>query len=58
LTGYGYLFFECELVRVLDDFAASSLIIGRIVGVHVRPEAMRQIDADDHEMIVETPLLA
>ncbi len=36
----------------------SSLIIGRIVGVHVRPEAMRQSDADDQEMIFETPLLA
>lgn len=53
-----YLYFECELVRILDAFGANSLIIGRIVGAHVRPDALRHSDVDDQEALFETPLLA
>jgi flavin reductase (DIM6/NTAB) family NADH-FMN oxidoreductase RutF len=54
----GYLYFECELDRVLDDLGANSLIIGRIVAAHARAEALRHADVSDQEMIFETPLLA
>ena len=58
LLSDGYLFLECELVQVVDGFGANSLIIGRIVAAHARPDALRESDSDDQEMIFETPLLA
>lgn len=54
----GYLFFECELVEIIDAFGANSLIIGRIVAAHARADAIRESDADDQELIFGTPLLA
>ena len=53
-----YLFFECELVRILDEFGANSLIVGRIVAAHARSDALRHSDTDDQQLILESPLLA
>lgn len=36
-----YLFLECELHDVIDGFGDDSLIAGRIVAAHARPEALR-----------------
>jgi flavin reductase (DIM6/NTAB) family NADH-FMN oxidoreductase RutF len=57
LLADGYLFFECELVRVIDGFGANSLMVGRIVAAHVRPDALRHFDVDDQDLIFHRPLL-
>lgn len=53
-----YLFLECELDRTVDDLDGGSLIIGRVVAVHVREEALRVFDGNDQELVHEMPLLA
>jgi len=54
----GYLFFECELLRIVDDFGVNSLIAGRIVAAHAHPAALRRADRDDAEILVDVPQLA
>lgn len=54
----GYLFLECVLDRVVDDFGDNSLIAGRVVAAHVRPDYLRDSDKDDQDLIHEFPLLA
>jgi len=54
----GYLFLECALERVVDDFGDNSLIAGRIVAAHIRPDYLRVSDKDDQDLIHEFPLLA
>lgn len=53
----GYLFFECELDRIIDGFGNHSLIVGRIVAAHARPEALRSSDGDDQDLLYNAPLL-
>jgi len=53
-----YLFFECELDRIIDGFDINSLIAGRIVAAYVAPDSLRQSDKDDNELLAESPLLA
>lgn len=53
-----YLFLECELDRIVDNFADNSLIAGRIVAAHVAPSALRANDRDDQTLIFNSPLLA
>ena len=57
LLADGYLFFECELARIIDGFGANSLMIGRIVAAHARPDALRHLDVDDQVLIFHRPLL-
>ncbi|NNE00121.1 MAG: flavin reductase [Pirellulaceae bacterium] len=52
------LFFECQLDRIVDGFAANSLIAGKIVAAHVLPAALRGEDIDDQDVIAASPLLA
>ena len=52
------LFFECELDRIVDGFAANSLIVGRIVRALIKSSAKRSVDVDDQEVIDAAPLLA
>lgn len=54
----GYLFLECELVQIVDGFDVNSLIAGRIVAAHAQPEALRRIDRDDAEILLDVPQLA
>jgi flavin reductase (DIM6/NTAB) family NADH-FMN oxidoreductase RutF len=54
----GYLFFECELDRVIDGFGEHGLIVGRIVAAHARHSVLRDEEVDDQELIYEMPLLA
>lgn len=49
-----YLFLACELDRVVDGFGESSLVAGRVVGAHVRAEALRSSEAEDQEVLAAT----
>ncbi len=52
------LFFECQLDRIVDGFGVNSLIAGKIVAAHIRPESLRRNDVDDQDTIAASPLLA
>lgn len=53
-----YLVLECELDRIVDDFAENSLIAGRVVAAQVAAEALRANDRDDQDVLLDCPLLA
>ncbi len=53
-----YLFFECELDRVIDDFDMNSLIAGRIVAAYAAGDSLRQDDWNDNDLLAQAPLLA
>ena len=53
-----YLFLECVLDRIIDDFGENSLIAGRIVATHASEDYLRASDRDDNDLIQESPLLA
>ena len=52
-----YLYLECEVDRIIDDFGVNSLICGHVVAAHAATEAIRREDRDDQETIAEAPLL-
>ncbi|AHY47785.1 Flavin reductase like domain [Rubrobacter radiotolerans] len=55
----GYLFLECVLDRIIDDFGEDdALIVGRIVAARARPDYLRASDGDDGDLIHAAPLLA
>jgi flavin reductase (DIM6/NTAB) family NADH-FMN oxidoreductase RutF len=53
-----YLFLECVLDRISDDFGENSLIVGRIVAAHVREDYLRASERDEQDLIHSSPLLA
>ena len=53
----GYLYLECVLDRIVDDFGPNSLIVGRILAARVAEDALRESDGDDTAMIRDNPLL-
>ena len=53
-----YLFLECALDRMIDDFGEDSLICGRILATHVHEDYLRVSERDDQDLIQESPLLA
>jgi flavin reductase (DIM6/NTAB) family NADH-FMN oxidoreductase RutF len=53
----GYLYLECELDRIVDDFGLNSLIVGRIVAARVAEDALRESDGDDVGRSRDSPLL-
>ncbi len=53
-----YLNLECELQQIIDGFDENSLIAGRIIAVHVSESALRLEDLDDHDLLLQNPLLA
>ncbi len=53
-----YFYLECELDRIVDDFGSNSLIAGRVIAAHARPEALIVSDRDPAEHLGEAPLLA
>ena len=53
-----YLFLECELDRIVDDFDINSLIAGRIVAAYAASDSLRQEDLDDNELLAKAPMLA
>ena len=52
------LFLECQLERMVDGFGDNSLIAGRVVAAYARPEALRGVDRDDGELLLDVPQLA
>ncbi len=58
LVADSYLYFECKLDRIIDDFGVNSLIIGKIVTTHVDEAALRSAEQDDQEVIFNRPLLS
>lgn len=42
-----YLFLECQLTRVIDDFGDNSLVAGRVVAAHVDRAALRASERED-----------
>ncbi len=54
----GYLFLECRLAQIYDDFGVNSLITGEIVAARVAADALRASDLDDQDLIREAPLLS
>ena len=53
-----YLFLECSLHTVLDDFDGYSLIIGKVVAAAANNNALRHQEIDDNDHIYQFPLLA
>lgn len=53
-----YLFLECVLDRIVDDFGENSLIAGRVVAAHVSEDYLRISERDDNDLIHEYPLIA
>ncbi len=53
-----YLFFECELDRIVDGFGENSLVVGRIVEAAVAEDSLRRLDRDGQDLIRDAPLLA
>ncbi len=54
----GYIFFECEVFKVIDGFGINSLITGRIIAAHIHKDALRVSELDDQELIHNAPMLA
>ena len=54
----GYLFLECRLKQIYDDFDINSLITGDIVAAHVAADALRSTDEDDQDVIRRAPLMS
>ena len=54
----GYLFLDCEHQQTVDGLGENSLIIGKIVGARIAPDAVRNSDQDDQDLLREPPLLA
>ncbi len=54
----GYLFLECEIVQIVDGFDANSLIAGRVVAAYAQPKALRRLDRDDAEILLDVPQIA
>lgn len=57
LAAGGYLYLECELEGVWDDFGRNSLIAGRIVAARVAEDAVRRPERDDADTVAGSPLL-
>ncbi|QIN84706.1 flavin reductase [Rubrobacter tropicus] len=53
-----YLYLECALDRVVDDFGENSLICGRILAAHIHQDYLRVSERDDGDLIHASPLLA
>ncbi len=53
-----YLYFECELDRIIDGFDINSLIASRIIAAYVATDSLRQSDKDDGGLLADAPLLA
>ena len=54
----GYLFLECTLHEIYDDFGENSLITGCILSARIASDALRIADGDDQQLLQQAPLLA
>jgi flavin reductase (DIM6/NTAB) family NADH-FMN oxidoreductase RutF len=53
-----YLYLECSLDRIIDEFGDNSLIAAKIIAAHVNQDALRTSVKDDDDLIRDAPLLA
>ncbi|MFZ1643731.1 MAG: flavin reductase [Candidatus Contendobacter sp.] len=53
-----HLYLECRLDRALDDLDGNSLLVGKVVAVHVHTDALRCEEREDNELVRDDPLLA
>ena len=53
-----YLYLECTLHSMVDDFDGYSLIIGKVVAAAAHEDALRKQEIDDSDQIFQFPLLA
>ena len=53
-----YLYLECSLHSILDDFDGYSLIIGKVVAAAAHEDALRKQEIDESDQIFQFPLLA
>lgn len=53
-----YVYLECELDRVVDDFGACSLVAGRVVAALVHRDARLTTERDPQDVILENPILS
>lgn len=53
-----YLFLECELFKIIDDFDEHSFITGKVKTAFVHKDYLRVSERDEQEQINENPLLA
>ena len=53
-----YLFFECRYLKTIDGFGDHSLICGEITGAYVDQSYKRVSEADEQEMMANSPLLS
>ena len=52
-----YLFLECTLHKIVDDFGQHSLIAGEIVAAYIDENYLRSFEKDDQTMIYKWPML-
>lgn len=52
-----YLFFECKMIQIIDDFGENSLILGKIIAAQAQKQYLRSASRDDSDLIFEHPLL-
>lgn len=53
-----YLYLECSLHSIGDDFDGYSLIIGKVVAAAAHEDALRKQEIDESDQIFQFPLLA
>jgi flavin reductase (DIM6/NTAB) family NADH-FMN oxidoreductase RutF len=58
LVDGAYMYLECELDRIVDDFGVNSLIVGRIVAARVAQDSERMDELEDQALVHDSPLLA
>ena len=54
----GYLFLECKLHQIVDNFGDASLITGKIAAAYVDEDSLRVYEGDDQRLIFNAPMLA
>lgn len=58
LLSDAYLWFECDLDRIVTGFGANGLIAGKIVAAHAAPDALCQSDVEAETQLSNAPLFA
>ncbi len=52
-----YLFLECKLFKIIDDFNENSIITGKIIAAHVDKNYLKVSEKDEQKQLKENPLL-
>ena len=53
-----YLYLECELHKIYDDFGSNSLITGKVIGAYLDEHYAKQMGKDEQLQINDYPLLS